>query len=174
MTQRYRHQPLVRWAHALWAIAVLVDLALGFLCLGGVIWSGLGSELRVHAGIGLFILAAFFIYLPYRRRWPAPEYDHGPIPFAALVGFVHRGLTASAILVATTGLLTLWQAGTLGVTFGLSEVGAPAPAALFALAHGIFVYILAALVIAHIGGVIFHVVVWRDQIHMRMWPPWTL
>ena len=173
MIPRNRHQPLVRWAHALWAMAVLVDLALGFLCLGGIIWSGLGYELRVHAVIGLFVLGAFLIYVPYRFRWRAPDYDNGPIPFAGLVSFVHHGLTVCAILVAVTGLLTLWQAGTLGVTLGLSEAAPPAPAALFALAHGLLVYILAALVLAHIGGVIFHMAVLRDQTHRRMWPPWS-
>jgi cytochrome b561 len=173
MTSRNRHQPLVRWAHALWAIAVLVDLALGFLCLSGIIWSGLGYELRVHAVIGLIILGAFLIYVPYRFQRPAPDYDNGPIPFAGLVEFVHRGLTISAILVAATGILTLWQAGTLGLALGLGEAGSPAPAALFALAHGLLVYILAALVLAHIGGVVFHIAVLRDQTHMRMWPPWS-
>ena len=173
MTVRLRHQPLVRWAHALWAIAVLVDLALGFLCLGGVLWSGLGYELRVHAAIGLIALGAILIYLPYRIRFPAPGYDDGPLPFAGLVRLVHRGLTAGIILVAASGLMTLCQAGTLTATFGLGVADRLAPAALFALAHGLLVYILAALVLAHFGGVVYHIVVLRDRTHMRMWPPWT-
>ena len=91
MTARLRHQPLARWMHALWAMAVLADLGLGFLCLGGLLWSGLGYELRVHAAIGLVALGAFLIYLPYRARFPAPDYNEGPLPFAGLVRFVHRG-----------------------------------------------------------------------------------
>ena len=70
--------------------------------------------------------------------------------------------------------MTLWQSGTLAATLGLGEPGTLAPAALFALAHGLLVYILAALVLAHIGGAVFHIAVLRDQTHMRMWPPWAV
>lgn len=160
----------IHWATAL---AVFGLLASGFRAAGTVDPSAKASLLRVHAVLGLSVLALTLLRLAW--WWLVdrkPAEPAGTPRWQARAARVVHGLfylVIAAMAASGIGMIALSGAG--DILFGASQ--APLPD--FAdypprVPHGIGARLLVALILAHVGAALYHQFVLRDRLLARMGP----
>ncbi|NJM54880.1 MAG: cytochrome b [Verrucomicrobiae bacterium] len=162
------------------ALLVLITVPIGFIMAdrgARNIWDETTNQLySSHKLIGLAILALMVLRLAYRLTNGAPAPTATLAPAQKIVSeTVHWALYLLLIGVAIGGWLGISYFGALNA-FGIQIP------ALFGVAKNedsakqIFVYhaiggtIIAGLVLLHISGALFHLIIKRDGVFQRMWP----
>lgn len=158
-----------------WLLAFMIVLS---LCMGSVVLKELSNAspgklaaLRGHMLAGISILALMLARLVVRLRTakPAPASLGNPMLDGLKVA-THYGLYALVILMAASGIALSQQAGLPGAVFGGSGAALPESFGAFSarLAHGLVAKALVALVALHALAALYHHLVRRDGLLLRM------
>jgi cytochrome b561 len=160
-----------------WVIVALlaIQVPLGWLMHGLRRGQPPDTALVVHVSIGLSILALIVLRLAWRLSHPvAPE---SGLPAWQQVGaeLVHWGLYLAVLGTALTGWLLDSARGSDAALAGgiplprLAAQGSAWAAAVGNL-HATLVWVLTALVAAHVLAALMHLVVYKDRVMQRMLP----
>ncbi len=131
------------------------------------------TAMMVHYSIGTVVLGFVLVRLLRRLLLAQPPAAAGmsrPARLAAQA--MHWGLYAVMVALPLTGALDRWARGRRLAVFDI-VVPAPFPVPggrLWREAHEILGYVLAAMVLAHVGAALWHAVVRRDAVLARMLP----
>jgi len=170
------YKPSLRWLH--WGMAVLIfaAIALGVTALYMPRTPLRGELLNIHKSIGVTVLVLVVLRVLARLSLGAPNYVP-PLDFftryASALG--HLALYALMFALPISGYIGS-SAGGHGVEwFGLFAIPAWVPrdenldkAASYA--HYVFALAIGAALIVHIGAVVWHSFVLKDNVAARMWP----
>lgn len=160
-----------------WLLALMLVVALG---MGTFVLSGIPMEspdkigaLRGHMVVGIAIGALMLVRLVLRmrsRNQVAPSPSSGSPLRDALGTWVHLGLYALVFAMAASGMATALLTGLPGIVFGNAGGVVPADLASVAprIAHGWIAKGIAALVVVHVLGAIYHQWVRKDGLMARM------
>jgi cytochrome b561 len=170
------HNPVLRTFHWLMALLIFIALPLG-------VWASqlprgnLRSEvLFVHKSFGITVLALVVLRIVVRLIVSAPAYAR---PLGRLVhgaaGAGHLALYALMIAMPVSGYLTSAAGGNIVPFFGLFTVPSVLPrdkalAEAASQAHYVFAWALGVTLLLHLGAVVWHARVKRDEVPTRMWP----
>ena len=144
--------------HWIAALAILVQLGLGFAVAGAADGLHRAALLRVHAPLGVLVLlltAIRVLWWLFDRRPGAPA----GLPRWQLraAGFVHRLLLLVTALAAVSGMGLLVRSGANKVIFGGSPGPLPDFTPFFQLyVHRTAVILLVALLCLHLGAALHH------------------
>jgi cytochrome b561 len=171
-----RHHPALVALHWLLAIMLMVALAMGTFVLSGIPMESpekIGA-LRGHMVVGVLIGFLMLVRLVVRlrtRHQLAPSPSSGNPLLDALGTFVHLGLYALVFAMAASGMATALVVGLPEIVFGGAGGVVPANLATVAprIAHGWIAKGIAALVVLHVLGAVFHQAVRKDGLMARMW-----
>lgn len=158
----------IHWMAAALIVALLIT---GFRVSGAADPAAKAAFLRLHAVMGLAILALTLARIFW--WWFA---DEKPLPVAGQHPLMHR--TASVVHVlfyvviiglASSGIGMMVLSGAGQIVFG----GAPRPLPDFwnylpRIPHGIGARLLIALTVLHVGGALYHHFIRRDRLMARM------
>jgi len=175
-----QYHTVAKWFH--WVTVVLMAIALSF---GFVIkyiktdpFSIKLAFYMIHETAGLTILFVAIARLAWRWMSPPPPLpDHLPTAMRKGAAVVHHALYALLILQPIIGFLATnaWGFPMQGPTayFGLIDIPAvigetPSIAPTLSLIHTVFAWAIVVLLVAHIGGAVFHHAIRRDGTLMRM------
>ncbi len=170
------YDPGLRTLHWLMAALIFVALALG-------VWASLlpRGEMRseilfVHKSIGVTVLGLVALRLVWRLIAGAPEYAErlGRLTHVAARGG-HLALYALMIAMPVSGYLTSTAGGNAVSWFGLFTLPRLVGKDKFldeaaSWAHLVFAWVIAFVLAAHLGAVVWHAVIRRDSVLTRMWP----
>lgn len=171
-TQRYTRTAIV--LHWLIAIAVIVQFSWG--------WAmqsipkqppGLRADaFNLHKSVGLTLLALMVLRLLWRWRHPAPPLPPMPRWQAVLAQVVHALLYATLLLHPLSGYLGSVYSGYPVRYFGVTlPAWGHADVALknfFSASHFVTSWVLAAAVLLHLAGALWHAFGARDGLLARM------
>lgn len=166
---------LFHWIMALMIIAMLPA--------GGImVQEGLDRALQdrlfiFHKNMGVLILVLMLARLAWRFLNPPDPLPPGvPALTARLAGLAHGALYVLVLFMAVTGYVRVTMGG-----FPIEGLGAlglhpllprnDAIAEIAKTAHFYGRFALLAVLALHLGGALYHLVVKRDGIFRRMWPP---
>jgi len=157
-----------------WSIALLVVTAFGLGMTVDDFPKAWGTTVvNIHALLGLAVLALTFVRIAWRmgHRPPAMT-DAGPL--AKLVKPAHFLLYCLMIAVPLIGMPTLFYRGR-GLDLGLFAVPAflPRVPEIFhplTEIHELFAYALVSLAAGHVVAAIYHHLMLRDRLLLRMMP----
>jgi cytochrome b561 len=172
------HGVVARLFH--WITAALVTL----MILAGVAMTSEGFDAWrdalyiLHKGTGSILL----LVIPARLLWRLATPGPGPLPASVpptqqrLAGLSHGLLYALLLVMPVSGYVR-----TVGAGFPielLDALGIPplipqmdSLAGFMAVVHAFGAYALTGLIALHLGAVAYHVLVARDGVVKRMWPP---
>ncbi len=170
------HNPGLRFLHWLMAALIFVALPLG-------VWATQvprGDErsriLFVHKSIGMTVLCLVALRIAWRIIGGAPAYAEplGRLTHAAARG-AHIALYAFMIAMPVSGYVGSSAHGQRVPWFGLFSFPqiVPKDKALGdagAQAHYTFAWMIALVLAAHLGAVVWHAAIKRDSVLTRMWP----
>ncbi len=170
------YDPGLRTLHWLMAALIFVALALG-------VWASLlprgetrSEILFVHKSIGVTVLGLVALRLVWRLIAGAPEYVEplGRLTHAAARAG-HLALYALMIAMPVSGYLTSTAGGNEVSWFGLFSLPRLVGKDKFldeaaSWAHLVFAWVIAIVLAAHLGAVVWHAVIRRDSVLTRMWP----
>jgi cytochrome b561 len=171
------HNPGLRAIHWLMAALIFVALPLG-------VWASFlpaGSGMRIeilffHKSIGVTVLGLVALRIVWRLIVGAPAYAEPlgrAIQAASRAG--HLALYALMIAMPISGYVASTAGGKAVSWFGLFElprlVAKDRSLAVTAgWAHLVFAWMLAFVLAAHLGAVVWHAAIKRDSVLTRMWP----
>jgi len=172
---RRRYDGVAMLLHWLLAVAIIGAFCMGLYMTGLSISPTRLKLYNWHKWAGVTILALSALRLLWRLGHRPPADLPMPAWQARAAHLVHGLLYAAFFAVPLSGWAYSSAAGFPVVWFGvlpLPNLVAPdkALAATFKLAHEWLAYGLAALVLAHLGAVVKHVVLDRDGLLQRMLP----
>ena len=132
-----------------------------------------------HKNTGTILLVLILLRLAWRALNPPPPLPASVPGWQARISHVvHVGLYAMLLFMTVTGFVRVSTGGfpielldRVGVPRFLPRSDAVAETAKTLHFYGKFV--LLGLVLAHVGGALFHLVVMRDGVFRRMWPPFA-
>lgn len=130
----------------------------------------------LHRSIGILILALAILRVLVRVLIPPPGRPEGmPAPMWAAAEAVHYTLYALILVMPILGWLASSAFGAPVFFFGVLELPAlvakdEALSKVFGALHSWLGYLMAVLVILHIGAALFHGIVKRDGVLSRMLP----
>jgi cytochrome b561 len=162
-----------------WTTVVLIAVALplGFV-IGHVKDESKMAFYAIHESAGLTILLVAILRLVWRRVSPPPALPaHVPVPMRKVAAAVHHALYALLILQPILGFLATnaWGFPLQGQTAYLGFIDLPkymeanvGLAGWLQWVHTIFGWSLLVLLLAHIGGALFHHALRRDGTLLRM------
>ena len=170
------YDPGLRLLH--WLMAALIFLALG---LG--VWAAetprgpqRSEILFFHKSIGVTVLFLVALRIVWRLIVGAPAYAEplGRLTHAAARA-AHIGLYALMIAMPVSGYLSSNGAGAVVPWFGLFSFPHLLPKndtlrIAAEQAHYVFALMIAFVLAAHLGAVVWHAAIRRDSILTRMWP----
>ena len=127
--------------------------------------------LRGHMVFGSIILLLTLIRLVWRRMSAQPAHaETGNVLLDKLGIAAHYALNILTLLVASSGIGIVLQAGLPGVLFGGQGI-LPEDFWLYPArsAHGVLTKLLVALIALHVVGALYHQFVIKDRLFSRMW-----
>lgn len=177
MTPAAVYAPTARALHWLTALFVLSSIPAGVVMVEKGLPQALQNGLYMfHKNIGVVILLLVVARLVFRAVNPPPPLPaFVPAAQARIAHVVHLLLYLFLIVMAVSGYvrvvaggfpLEVWDA--LGVPRLAPRSDALAGQAQFV--HAVARFALVAMILAHIGGAIYHGMVRRDGVVRRMWP----
>ena len=171
------YDPGLRTLHWLMAALIFVALPLG-------VWASLlpsGDAMRVeilffHKSIGVTVFGLIALRIVWRLIVGAPAYAEPlgkVIRVASRAG--HLALYALMIAMPVSGYLGSTAGGRAVSWFGLFELPRLVAkdrslAVAASWAHLVFAWMLAFVLAAHLGAVVWHAMIKRDSVLTRMWP----
>lgn len=172
---RLHYGPTAKALH--WAVAVLlaVQLPLGWLMRGLRRGQPPDSALMVHVTIGLLILSLIVARFAWRLSHPVTPETNLPAWQRVSSEWVHWLLYLAVLVTALTGWLLDSARGTAAALVG----GVPLPrlaaqgntwATAVGNLHATLVWVLVALIGAHVLAALVHLLVYRDRVMHRMLP----
>ena len=176
MTPAPRYTAPARWLHWLTAAMVTVIIPLG-------LWikyfepANEAFKLRlynIHESLGVIVFVTVLVRIVYRYRNPPPPLPADTpaiIRFAARVN--HIGLYALLVLMPITGFLATNAWGFPLSIFGVLPMPVPLEkneeiAKVLSFVHWCGAITIILLIVAHLGGVIYHTFIRRDRLIRRM------
>ncbi len=170
------YDPGLRTIHWLMAALIFVALPLG-------VWASLlpGGATRIeilffHKSIGVTVFGLIVLRIVWRLIVGAPAYAE---PLGKLIQAAsragHLALYALMIAMPVSGYLASTAGGRAVSWFGLFELPRLVAkdkvlAVAAGWAHLVFAWMLAFVLAAHLGAVVWHAVIKRDSVLTRMWP----
>jgi cytochrome b561 len=158
-----------------WVVALLVlfMLAMGTLVLAQTPNSDPSklTALRGHMVFGSVILLLTLLRLVWRRMSAQPDHaETGNALLDKLGVAAHYALNLLTLLAAGSGIGLALQAGLPGIVFG-GEGSLPSDfwAYTSRIAHGILTKLLAALIVLHVVGALYHQFIIKDRLFGRIW-----
>lgn len=130
--------------------------------------------ISLHKSIGASFLIWTFLRIINRFIAKAPPHPPMPVWQTAVAHLTHLGLYLAMLAMPLTGVLMSMYGGRGVSIFGLvnipSMVGINRDMARFFndIHTGIVFYVLIALVVAHVGGALYHQFVMKDNLIARM------
>ena len=177
MPEPTAYKPTARLLHWLTAILILATFPIGIAMVEGGLARPTQDLLFVlHKNGGVIILALVLARLAYRALNPAP-----PLPYSMpdwqrkVAALTHWLLYLLVIVMAVSGYVRVKAAGFPLEWFdamGLPSL-VPKSEGLAKTAESIHLtarFVLAALILTHVGAAILHGVIKRDGVFQRMWP----
>jgi cytochrome b561 len=171
------YDPGLRTLHWLMAALIFVALPLG-------VWASLspsGGAMRVeilffHKSIGVTVFGLIALRIVWRLIVGAPAYAEPlgkVIRVASRAG--HLALYALMIAMPVSGYVASSAGGRAVPWFGLFELPRLVAkdrslAVAASWAHLVFAWMLAFVLAAHLGAVVWHAMIKRDSVLTRMWP----
>ena len=170
------YNPGLRALHWLMAALIFVALPLG-------VWASLlprgeqrSEVLLIHKSIGVTVLGLVALRIVWRIITGARAYAEplGRLTHAAARGG-HLALYALMIAMPVSGYLTSTAGGNAVSWFGLFTLPRVVGKDKFldeaaSWAHLVFAWVIAFVLAAHLGAVVWHAVIKRDSVLTRMWP----
>jgi cytochrome b561 len=159
-----------------WFTAVVIALMIPLGVITANDWGGrLQTSLSgLHQLFGAMLIPIVFIRLGHRLMNPPPPLPQEIAPLQRFAAHVtHAGLYVLLIVQPLVGWIAVSASGAQAAVLGLFTLPSVAPEdpilaeKLFVL-HDLFGISIAGLVAAHIGAALYHHVVRRDRIMMRM------
>jgi cytochrome b561 len=170
------YSPVAKWFHWTSVVLLAIALPLGFV-IGHVKDGSKMAFYAIHESAGLTLLLVAIARLLYRWRHPPPPAPHLSRLQHLAAETVHRALYAALILQPILGFLATnafgfpMQGATAYLGFldlpKFMETNEPLARALLT-AHGWLGLAIVALLGAHIGAVIFHQAIRKDDTLLRM------
>lgn len=170
-----RHPPALVALHWLLALMLLVALGMGTFVLSSIPMESpdkigaLRGHMVAGVAIGVLMLVRLAVRLRSRHRVvPSPSSGHPLLD--ALGTWVHLGLYVLVFAMAASGMATALLTGLPGIVFGDAGGAVPANLATVAprVAHGWIAKGIAALVLLHVLGAVYHQWVRKDGLMARM------
>jgi len=170
------YNPALRSAHWLMAGLIFIAIPLG-VWVGQLPRGDFRSEvLFVHKSFGVTVLAFVILRVVIRLIVGAPAYARplGRLVHAA-AGTGHLALYALMIAMPVSGYLTSVAGGHEVSFFGLFDLPNLVPRnkgldEAASQAHYVFAWALGVTLVLHLGAVVWHAGVKRDEVLTRMWP----
>ena len=170
------YSPLSKWIHWITALCVLGIIP------GGILMTHMEEGplqdqiFDMHRSFGVLVFALAVIRVAARRMFgtPAPHESLTPLERRASVA-VHHSLLALIFVMPVLGVVMTSFYGEGVNVFGLFTLPQLFPKSepiydALAAAHGWLGYLMAALILSHLGGAIMHTFVKRDGVLQRMLP----
>jgi cytochrome b561 len=171
------YDPGLRTIHWLMAALIFVTLPLG-------VWASLlpgGNGVRIeilffHKSIGVTVFGLVALRIVWRLVVGAPAYAE---PLGKLTQVAsragHLALYALMIAMPVSGYLASTAGGRAVPWFGLFDLPRLVAkdrslAVAASWAHLVFAWMLAFVLAAHLGAVVWHAMIKRDSVLTRMWP----
>jgi cytochrome b561 len=163
-----------------WIVAILI---LATIPAGGImVQEGLDRAVQdrlfiFHKNVGVLLLLLMLVRLAWRYLNPPPPLPASVSPGTArIAGLTHAALYVLVIFMAVTGYVRVTMGGfpieslaAIGLHPLLPRNDAISEMAKTAHFYGRFALI--AVILAHFGGAMMHLVIKRDGVFRRMWPP---
>lgn len=127
--------------------------------------------LRGHMFFGGVILLLTLVRVIWRRMSVQPDHaETGNALLDKLGVAAHYALNLLTLLVAASGIGIAVQAGLPGIVFG-GQGSLPADFWAYPprIAHGILTKLLAALIVLHVLGALYHQFIIKDRLFDRIW-----
>jgi cytochrome b561 len=170
--------PAQRRLHWIVAALVLLQLSVG-VWIGGTSREPANAELlgrlfAIHGGTGVLIFVLMIIRLQLRRQLGAPPAPPGtPEDVARLARLNHQAFYVLLLTLPVLGWFALGAAGFGLSLFGIVTLPSPiaenhATALVLGRIHGGLALVLAAAILAHLAGVVYHTFIRRDGLLKRM------
>jgi cytochrome b561 len=171
------YDPGLRTIH--WLMAALIFVALPLGVWASRLPSGGGTRIEIlffHKSIGVTVLGLVALRIVWRLVVGAPAYVE---PLGKLTQVAsragHLALYALMIAMPVSGYLGSTAGGRPVSWFGLFELPKLVAkdrvlAVAASWAHLVFAWMLALVLAAHLGAVVWHAMIKRDSVLTRMWP----
>lgn len=169
---------LARILHWIVALAVLLMIPAGLIMTREGLGRGLQDALFLfHKNIGTLLIPIILVRLAYRATHAAPELPTDLPGWQRRIARIsHALLYALLIVMPLSGFIRVRAGGfpievldSLGVGPWIAKSSMLADAAQGI--HYLAAMLLIALLALHIGAALYHLLIRRDQIWARMWPP---
>ena len=173
-----RYPSLTRALHWLVALLVMATIPIG----ATMVQPGLPRPTQdllyiLHKNGGVLILLLVLLRLVWRARHPAPPMPASvPAWQARIAGLAHWGLYGLLLVMTISGYVRVKAGGfpieyldALGVPSLVPRSDALAQAA--KAVHFWARFALVALILAHVGAALQHLLIKRDGVFGRIWPP---
>lgn len=170
-----RYCGIQRYLHWIMATAIFVALAIGIICS----YLDHGSPQRqflmdIHKSLGMTVLALLVIRIPIRASYGEPRFDIAPPLHERIASkLVHAGLYGVMLLMPVSGYVTSSAEGRRVQWFGvfrwpnLLTENKSFGRAVGAIHHyGAYAFYM--LLILHLGAVVWHRLVRKDEVLARM------
>lgn len=167
-----------RMFHWIVAILVLATIPAGAIMVQEGLDRALQDRLFIfHKNVGVVLLLLMLVRLAWRFLNPPPPLPDSVSPATArIAALAHAALYVLVIFMAVTGYIRVTMGGfpieglaALGLHPLLPRNDAISEMAKTAHFYGRFALI--AVILAHVGGAMVHLVIKRDGVFRRMWPP---
>jgi cytochrome b561 len=170
------YHPGLRLLHWLMAALIFVALPLGVWATETPRGPQRSEILLFHKSIGMTVLFLVALRIVWRLVVGAPAYAEplGRLTHAAARS-AHIGLYALMIAMPVSGYLSSNGAGAVVPWFGLFSFPHLLPKndtlrIAAGEAHLVFAWLIAFVLAAHLGAVVWHAAIRRDTVLTRMWP----
>lgn len=169
-----RYNPLAQALHWLTAILALAVLPLAWVALSLPPAPLKGSMFVVHKSVGLTIFAIVVLRIAWRMLRPAPPDPSAPRLLTLMARINHWLLYAIFLIMPVSGyLLTAWSGRDTPYFWLFNIPGLPKDEAAQKIAtaiHGFGQWAVYVLVLLHVAGTAWHLVIRRDGLLERMLP----
>lgn len=160
------------------AVQVPMGLAIAYRYQANIFDALTNSLSTSHKLLGFAILWIIVarVVIALRGGWP-PYPPTLPAVQQQAAHWVHRLIYVLILLIPLSGWAGVTAYPALPTLFGVQLVGFPfvpenqALAGTFFTVHKYAAYALILLLVGHVGAALMHLVVFRDGIFQRMWPP---
>lgn len=169
-----RYHPALVSLH--WLVAFLIFTTLLFAGEegeGGFALSfGNFPPMGIHMILGITTLGLLIVRLFVRWFTKHPDWASTGAPFLDVVGkLAHFGLYFFTFSITITGIVMAWQRGWFDFIFGFGPAASSFHRGVFSLGafHGLSWAALFALTLLHVGAVLYHQFIKKDNLFSRMW-----